>query len=113
MSAEGAKTIAGDLVKRAASHGGDKLLEESAVLILWLLEEREASAKQIADQAKVIADADEHIAELTEAQSSEANGGSLLPGLRDAVKELEDAMEGNHPMQVLLNHLRSRIERTE
>lgn len=35
-----AKEIAGALFKRAAEHGGDKLLEEASVLILYLLEER-------------------------------------------------------------------------
>ena len=35
-----AKEIAGLLIERAAQHGGDKLLEEAAILILYLLEER-------------------------------------------------------------------------
>ena len=34
--------LAGQLVERAAQHGGDKLLEEAAVLLLWFLEERAA-----------------------------------------------------------------------
>lgn len=60
----GAKEIAASLVKRASEHGGDKLLEESAVLILWMLEERDAMAQQIKDQEQIIADADEAIAEM-------------------------------------------------
>lgn len=73
---EGAEEIAGDLVKRAGAHGGDKLLEEASVLILWFLEEREALMQRIgglsnalAEEKKMVLQQDEYINELTQGKN--------------------------------------------